>query len=234
MPVKDEYGRAGLTAHPPLLHPAYGSSRSRAPSELPISIPQTLSELTGPLFGHDRLSPGDADLTRQHAGEPQGERIIVKGQIRDEAGRPVPHSLMEIWQTNAAGRYHHERDQHRAPIDPNFTGVGRCVSDAEGRYEFTTIKPGAYPWRNHPNAWRPAHIHLSLFGPSFLSRLVTQLYFPGDPLFAFDPIFNSIPDPAARARLVARFDLEATQAEWALGYVFDIVLRGPAATPMES
>ena len=178
--------------------------------------------------------PGDADLTRQHAGEPLGERIIVKGRILDEAGRPVPHSLVEIWQPNAAGRYRHERDQHSAPLDPNFSGVGRCISDGEGRYEFTTIKPGAYPWRNQPNAWRPPHIHLSLFGPSFLSRLVTQMYFPGDPLLAHDAIFNSNPDPAARARLVARFDLDATRAEWALGYVFDVVLRGPAATPLDA
>ena len=215
MPAKDEYDRAGLAAHPPLFSPAYGSSRSRAPSQLPISIPQTLSELTGPIFGHDRLSPGDADLTRQHAGEPQGERILVKGRIMDEAGRPVPHSLVEIWQTNAAGRYRHERDQHPAPIDPNFSGAGRCVSDAEGRYEFTTIKPGAYPWRNQPNAWRPAQTNLSTFGPAFLSRLVTQI-FPGDPLFAHDAIFNSIPIRGGHGWWHA--DLEATQANgrWAM------------------
>src|SRR5262249_19675814 len=163
--------------------------------------------LAGPLFDHGEVAAGDSDLTRQHAGEPLGERIIVTGRVLDEAMRPVPDSLIEIWQCNAAGRYAHERDQHSAPLDPNFTGLGRCVTDAEGNYRFTTIRPGAYPWRNHPNAWRPAHIHLSLFGPSFLSRLVTQMYFPGDPLFPFDPIFNAIPEASARQRLIARFDL---------------------------
>jgi protocatechuate 3,4-dioxygenase beta subunit len=233
MPSKDAYDRGSLAAHPPYLHPAYGSSVKRAPLQPAIQIPQTLSELTGPLFGHGEVAPGDGDLTRQHAGAPLGERIVVAGRVLDEAMRPVPDSLIEIWQCNAAGRYVHERDQHSAPLDPNFTGAGRCVTDAEGGYRFTTIKPGAYPWRNHANAWRPAHIHLSLFGPSFLSRLVTQMYFPGDPLFAFDPIFNSIPDPKARERLIARFDLATATPEWALGYLFDIVLRGPRATPME-
>jgi protocatechuate 3,4-dioxygenase beta subunit len=234
MPGKEPYDRDSLAAHPPYLHPAYRSTVKRAPLQAPIQIPQTLSELTGPLFGQREIAPGERDLTRQHAGEPLGERIIVTGRVLDEALRPVPDSLIEIWQCNAAGRYVHERDQHPAPLDPNFTGAGRCATDAEGRYRFTTIKPGAYPWRNHPNAWRPAHIHLSLFGPSFLSRLVTQMYFPGDPLFAFDPIFNSVADPGARERLIARFDLETTTPEWALGYVFDIVLRGPRATPMET
>jgi protocatechuate 3,4-dioxygenase, beta subunit len=234
MPSEDAYDRDSLTAHPPYLHPAYGSTVKRAPQQPPIRIPQTLSELTGPLFGPGEVGPGDSDLTRQHAGEPLGERIIVAGRVLDEAMRPVLGSLIEIWQCNAAGRYVHERDQHPAPLDPNFTGAGRCVTDAEGRYRFTTVKPGAYPWRNHANAWRPAHIHFSLLGPSFLSRLVTQMYFPGDPLFAFDPIFNSIPGPKARQRLIARFDMGTTKPEWALGYVFDIVLRGPRATPMEN
>ena len=203
----------------------------RAPKQPLIVIPQTLSEITGPVYGHSDVRPEEADLTKQHAGEPQGERIIVKGRVLDERGRPVPNTLVEIWQCNAAGRYIHEVDQHPAPLDPNFTGAGRAVTDADGTYQFTTIKPGAYPWRNHANAWRPAHIHFSLFGPSFLTRLVTQMYFPGDPLFPFDPIFNSVPDAKARERMVCRFDLETTKPEWALGYSFDIVLRGSNATP---
>jgi len=229
----DVYSRAGTAADPPSLHPAYRSSSLRAPLRPPIVIPQTLSEITGPHYGHGDVGPEEADLTRQHSGEPLGERIVVHGRVLDEAGRPVPDTLIEIWQCNAAGRYRHEVDQHAAPLDPNFTGAGRVATDGEGRYRFTTIKPGAYPWRNHPNAWRPAHIHLSLFGPSFLTRLVTQMYFPGDPLFAFDPIFNSVPDPKARQRMVCHFDLSATEPEWALAYAFDIVLRGPAATPLD-
>ncbi len=227
------YPTESLAADPPSLAPDYASTRKRAPLKPLVLLPHTLSELTGPVYGHESVAEGDNDLTRQHAGEPLGERIIVSGRITDEDGRPVPHALIEIWQANAAGRYVHVKDLHEAPLDPNFTGAGRAVTDAEGRYSFTTIRPGAYPWRNHANAWRPAHLHFSLFGPTFLSRLVTQMYFPGDPLFAFDPIFNSIPDEAARQRLVARFDLGATKAEWALGYQFDIVLRGRNATPTE-
>ena len=227
------YPLASLAAHPPYLAPAYGSTRTRAPSLPPVVIPPTLSELTGPLFGQASVLAGDSDLTRQHGGEPLGERIIVGGRLADEDDRPIPDTLIEIWQANAAGRYRHVVDQHPAPLDPNFSGAGRCVSDAEGRYSFTTIRPGAYPWRNHANAWRPAHIHLSLFGPSFLTRLVTQMYFPGDPLFPFDPIFNAVPDEAAQARLVAAFDLATTRPEWALGYRFDIVLRGRRQTPFE-
>lgn len=222
-----------LRAHPPYLHPDYASTRRRSPSQPLVVLPETLSELTGPAFGQASVRPGDDDLTRQHAGEPLGERIIVTGRVLDEDGRPVPHTLVEIWQANAAGRYIHVRDGHPAPLDPNFSGAGRVMTDGEGRYRFTTVKPGAYPWRNHPNAWRPAHIHLSLFGPTFLTRLVTQMYFPGDPLFAYDPIYNSVPDPAARERLVSRFDLATTEPEWALGYQFDIVLRGRHATPLE-
>jgi protocatechuate 3,4-dioxygenase beta subunit len=228
------YAPESLTAHPPNDSPAYKSTAKRAPKRPLVLLPHTLSELTGPVFGHDDVSPDEADLTRQHAGEPLGERIIVSGRVMDEAGRPVPNTLIEIWQANAAGRYIHKNDQHPAPLDPNFTGAGRVVTDEEGRYRFTSIKPGAYPWRNHPNAWRPAHIHFSLFGPTFLTRLITQMYFPGDPLFAYDPIFQSIPDERARQRLISSFDLETTKPEWALGYRFDIVLRGRDATPMET
>jgi protocatechuate 3,4-dioxygenase beta subunit len=233
-PMNEVYSRAGNAADPPYLHPDYRGTIKRSPSRALVIIPQTLSEITGPVYGHSDVVPEEADLTKQHAGEPLGERIIVRGRVLDEAGRPVPNTLVEVWQCNAAGRYIHVVDQHDAPLDPNFTGAGRIVTDADGRYQFITIKPGAYPWRNHPNAWRPAHIHFSLFGPSFLTRLITQMYFPGDPLLPFDPILNSIPDPRARERLVCKFDLETTRPEWALGYDFDIVLRGRKATPMES
>jgi protocatechuate 3,4-dioxygenase beta subunit len=227
------YPRKSLKAHPANASPDYGSTLKRAPSQPLILLPHTLSETTGPVFGHASLRPGDSDLTRQHQGEPLGERIIVSGRVLDEDGRPVPHTLIEIWQANAAGRYIHVRDQHPAPLDPNFTGAGRALTDEQGRYRFVTIKPGAYPWRNHHNAWRPAHIHFSLFGPSFLSRVITQMYFPGDPLFRYDPIFQSITDARARERLVSHFDLDLTEPEWALGYRFDIVLRGREATPTE-
>ena len=184
------------------------------------------------MFGHDSVTPGDADLTKQAKGEPIGERIIVGGRILDEDGRPVAGTLVELWQCNATGRYNHDADQHDAPLDPNFIGAGRAVTDAEGKYQFTTIKPGAYPWRNHHNGWRPAHLHFSVFGPSMLQRLVTQMYFPGDPLLPLDPIFNAIPDARARDRMVSRFELERTVPEFALGYRFDMVLRGRDATPM--
>src|SRR5215203_1417140 len=222
-----------LDVHPPYLYPDYRSTVKRAPARPLVVIPHTLSELTGPVYGHESVGEHDGDLTHQHTGEPLGERIIVTGRVVDEDSRPVPDTLVEIWQANAAGRYIHVVDQHPAPIDPNFSGAGRVATDSEGRYRFTTIKPGAYPWKNHPNAWRPAHIHFSLLGPSFLTRLVTQMYFPGDPLLPFDPIFNSIADERARNRLVARFDLETTEPEWALGYRSDIVLRGQDATPTE-
>ena len=227
------YPIESLKAHPPLLYPGYSSTMKRAPKRPLIVLPHTETELTGPAYGHDCVHQDDADLTRQHASEPLGERITVSGRVLDEDGRPVPNTLIEVWQANASGRYVHVNDQHAAPLDPNFSGAGRVVTDAEGHYKFTTIKPGAYPWRNHLNAWRPAHIHFSLFGPSFLTRLVTQMYFPGDPLFAYDPMYNSVPDPAARERMVARFSLDETVAEWSLGYVWDIVLRGRAATPTE-
>ena len=233
---KGEIGgyRRDTESHPPHLYPDYKSTRLRAPEKPLVISPPTLSEVTGPVYGHGRIGELDSDLTRQHEGEPLGERIIVTGRVLDGDGRPVRNSLIEVWQANAAGRYVHQGDRHPAPLDPNFTGAGRCLTDNEGRYRFVTVKPGAYPWKNHDNAWRPAHIHFSLFGPAFATRLVTQMYFPGDPLFDHDPIFQSVRDPKARQRLVSSFDLETTEPEWALGYRFDIVLRGRDATPMEN
>ncbi len=226
------YPIASNAAHPPRLSPDYRSTIKRSPQKPLIIMRQTLSELTGPVYGHEAVRENDHDLTTQHAGEPLGERIIVHGRVLDEDGKAVPNALVEIWQCNAAGRYHHPGDQHDAPLDPNFYGGGRARADAEGNYRFVTVKPGAYPWGNHHNAWRPAHIHFSLFGPAFATRLITQMYFPNDPLLAFDPIYNSVPE-AARPRLQAAFDMDLTQPEWALGYRFDIVLRGRNATPME-
>jgi protocatechuate 3,4-dioxygenase, beta subunit len=227
------YRRDPAGGQPLHRHPAYGSTRLRAPERPMTILPHTLSEITGPVYGHERVGPLDHDLTRRHAGEPLGERIVVSGRVLDGDGRPVRNTLLEIWQANAAGRYVHAADRHPAPLDPNFTGAGRCLTDDEGRYRFITVKPGAYPWGNHENAWRPAHIHFSVFGPAFATRLVTQMYFPGDPLFAFDPIFNAVRDPRARERMIAAFDLATTVPEWALGYRFDIVLRGREATPVE-
>lgn len=218
---------------PDYLYPRYRSTVKRAPTRPLVLLPHTLSEVTGPVFGHENIDPSDADLTAQHAGEPLGERIIVTGRVLDENGRPVPRALVEVWQANASGRYRHAVDNHDAPLDPNFTGCGRVLTDTEGRYRFKTIKPGAYPWRNHHNGWRPAHIHFSLFGSGLMQRLVTQMYFPGDPLMPFDPMFTSVPDEKARMRLVSEFDWENTVPEYALGYRFDIVLRGRDATPME-
>ncbi|MGF6232423.1 protocatechuate 3,4-dioxygenase beta subunit [Inquilinus ginsengisoli] len=219
--------------HPPHLYEGYRSTVLRAPSQKLLPLSGALSEHQGPSF--PAALAGEADLTRNGRvnGEPLGERIIVAGRVLDEDARPVANTLVELWQANASGRYIHKVDQHDAPLDPNFLGAGRCVTDAEGRYRFLTIKPGAYPWRNHANAWRPQHIHFSLFGPAFATRLVTQMYFPGDPLHTLDPMFNSIPDPAGRERLVAAFSLDLTEPEVALGYEFDIVLRGRLATPME-
>jgi protocatechuate 3,4-dioxygenase beta subunit len=218
---------------PPYLFPDYRATRLRAPTKPLLLLPHTLSELTGPAFGDDSVDELDHDLTRQHGGEPLGERIVVSGRVVDSDGRPVRDALVEIWQANAAGRYIHEGDRHPAPLDPNFTGAGRCLTDHDGHYRFVTVKPGAYPWQNHPNAWRPAHIHFSLFGRAFTNRLVTQMYFPGDPLFDADPIFQSVRDDKGRASLVSTFDWETTTPEWALGYRFDIVLGGPSATPLE-
>ena len=232
MQVTTGFRRPPTGTHPPLHAPEYRSTALRHPKEPLIVIPQTLSELSGPVFGRNAVGPADHDLTRQHAGEPLGERIVIEGRVTDEDGRAVAHTLVEVWQANAAGRYAHKGDQHAAPLDSNFSGAGRALTDAEGKFRFVTIKPGAYPWPNHHNAWRPAHVHFSLFGPSFLTRLVTQMYFPGDPLLAFDPIYQSIPDERARQRLIARFDLGVTEPDTALGYRFDLVLRGRDATPM--
>jgi protocatechuate 3,4-dioxygenase beta subunit len=220
---------------PPYLHPPYVSTMKRAPREPLIPLAHTLSELTGPLYGQDVIRPLDNDLTRNAAvnGEPIGERIIVVGRVLDEGGRPVPNALIEVWQANACGRYVHKVDQHDAPLDPNFTGAGRVLTDKNGEYRFTTIKPGAYPWRNHENAWRPPHIHFSVFGTNFLQRLVTQMFFPGDPLLALDPIYNGIPDENARKRLISSYAHDISQPEWALGYRFDIVLCGSHQTPFE-
>jgi protocatechuate 3,4-dioxygenase, beta subunit len=212
-------------------HAAYKSTLERAPRQPLIPLPQGATELSGPSFDRTVLYPHHDDLTKQTDGEPLGERIIVTGRVLDENGDPLPNTLVEVWQCNAAGRYHHDSDQHDAPLDPHFRGGGRVMTDGEGGYRLTTIKPGAYPWRNHPNAWRPAHIHFSVFGRSLLERLITQMYFPGDPLLGYDPIFNSVPSERARERMIAHFDLEVTKPEWALGYHWDIVLRGPEATP---
>ena len=218
---------------PPLLHPDYVSTHLRAPKEPLVVLPASLSELTGPIYGNGPLSETDADLTRQHAAEPLGQRIVVTGRVLASDGKPLPGQLVEIWQANAAGRYDHVVDTWDAPLDPNFSGGGRSLTDDDGTYRFVTVMPGAYPWGNHPNAWRPRHIHFSLFGRAFPERLVTQMYFPGDPLFPFDPIFNSIPDERARQRLVSEFDLELTKPDWALGFRFDIVLGGREPTPLE-
>jgi protocatechuate 3,4-dioxygenase beta subunit len=218
---------------PDYFYPPYASSVLRAPSQPLIYLPHTLTERTGPVFGHGLLRAADNDLTAQHAGQPLGERILVHGRVLDEDGRPVRGALVEVWQANAAGRYRHKVDQHDAPLDPNFSGAGRLITDDAGRYQFRTIKPGAYPWGNHYNAWRPAHIHFSLFGAGILSRLVTQMYFPGDPLQPLDPIFNSITDAGARERLIANFDIGKTEPSFALAFQWDIVLRGVHDTPFE-
>jgi protocatechuate 3,4-dioxygenase beta subunit len=218
--------------HPRYDYPDYGSTKLRHPTRALHVLPQRLTELTGPLFGAERVREGDDDLTND--GAAIGQRIVVHGRLLDGDGHAAPGSLIEIWQANAAGRYAHAADRWPAPLDPNFAGAGRVVTDADGRYRFTTIRPGAYPWRNHDNAWRPAHIHFSVFGQAFTQRLITQMYFPDDPLFFQDPIFNSVPDPRARARLISAYDHDATTDHWALGFRFDIVLRGSEQTPFES
>jgi protocatechuate 3,4-dioxygenase, beta subunit len=230
----NEYQPVIEGTQPPHLHAPYVSSQKRAPLKPLVKVPQTISELTGPDFRYGVVKPGRFDLTRQHAGEPLGQRIVVSGRVLDEDQRPVAHTLVEVWQANAAGRYLHSQDQHDAPLDPNFTGCGQLLTDAQGNYTLVTIRPGEYPWKNHYNAWRPAHIHFSLFGPAFATRLVTQMYFPGDPLLAHDPIFNCVADVNARNRLISVFEWDLTIPDEALGYRFDIVLRGRDASPFEN
>jgi protocatechuate 3,4-dioxygenase, beta subunit len=227
--------RGDREVFPPYLYEAYQSTRRRAPTLPLVEAPLTVSELAGPGPAISAITPADADLTRNAGtgGEAIGQRIIVTGRVLDEDGAPVPHALLEVWQANAAGRYLHRRDQWPGPLDPNFLGIGRCLTDAAGVYRFLTVRPGAYPWQNHANAWRPAHIHFSIFGPSCVSRLVTQMYFPDDPLLPLDPILNAVPTEAARRRLIAAYAHDVTEPEWALGYRWDIVLRGRSATPFE-
>ncbi|ADO69142.1 protocatechuate 3,4-dioxygenase subunit beta [Stigmatella aurantiaca] len=227
------YRRPFWNTQPDYVFEPYQSTLLRGPTQPLVRIPATPSELTGPAFSRTILGEHEDDLTQGHAGAPQGERLIVSGRVLDENGRPVRHALVEVWQANAAGRYLHARDQHDAPLDPHFTGEGRVFTDEHGRYRFTTIRPGAYPWRNHYNAWRPAHIHFSLFGAGLGTRLVTQMYFPGDALLPYDPIFNSTADEKARNRLVSQLDWENAISEIALAYRFDIVLRGRLQTPWE-
>jgi protocatechuate 3,4-dioxygenase beta subunit len=231
--VLPSYRREHEAVDPPLDYAGYRSTALRHPRNPLVLLPQRLTEVTGPAFGDSRVGSNDHDLTVQHEGEPIGQRIQVAGRLLDSDGRPIPNTLVEIWQANAAGRYKHANDTWASPLDPNFTGAGRCLTDSEGRYRFVTIKPGAYPWKNHPNAWRPAHIHFSLFGRAFTQRLVTQMYFPDDPLFEYDPIFNSVPDAEARQRMVSRFDWDTTEDHWQLGYIWDIVLRGSGASVFE-
>jgi protocatechuate 3,4-dioxygenase beta subunit len=223
------YRRDRRSVDPPLDWPEYRSTRLRHPKQPLVHLPHTITEITGPRsFGEQ-----DNDLTRQHEGMPLGERIVISGIVSDTEGKPLRDTLIEIWQANSAGRYRHRADRWPAPLDPNFSGAGRCVTDSEGRYSFTTIKPGPYPWGNHDNAWRPAHVHFSLLGRAFAQRLVTQMYFPGDPLFPYDPIFNAVRDEDARERMIARFEIDASVPNWATAYTFDIALRGPEATPFE-
>ena len=211
---------------PPYLYPDYVATRLRAPKRPLALLPQTLTELSGPAFGEGAVGELDHDLTRQHDGEPIGQRIVVTGRLLDADARPIRNQLVEVWQANSAGRYRHEVDRHPAPLDPNFTGAGRCLTDDDGRYRFVTIKPGSYPWQNHDNAWRPAHIHFSVFGRAFTDRLVTQMYFPDDPLFDHDPIFQSVRDPEARRRMISTFELDLTEPDWAHGFAFDIIVGG--------
>ncbi len=213
--------------------PPYRSSLLRHPTKNPKLVDPETIELHSPAYGQRDVAAVEADLTVQHAGEPLGERITVRGRVVDSWGRPVRNQLIEVWQANSAGRYIHQRDQHPAPLDPNFTGAGRMITNDQGEYFFRTIKPGPYPWRNHANAWRPAHIHFSIYGSSFTQRLVTQMYFPGDPLFALDPIYNTIWRQKDRDSLLAVYDHDETVPEVSMGYRFDIVVDGPDATWFE-
>lgn len=232
MDIPTMYNLENDEAQPPSLFPGYISSMKRSPKFPLVRAPQTLTEVSGPDDWLNLMGGALADLTTQHGGMPIGQRIIVSGRVLDENHRPVSDTVIEIWQANAAGRYIHGRDNWDAPIDPNFTGAGRVITGCDGRYRYITVRPGAYPWGNHYNAWRPAHIHLSLFGTAFATRLITQMYFPDDPLIEMDPIANAVPRPY-RHRMVSQFDIETTHPKWALGYKFDIVLRGSSATPME-
>jgi protocatechuate 3,4-dioxygenase, beta subunit len=216
---------------PPYRYEDYGSTRLRAPGEALLEVPADLLDVPGPLVPSDFVRDADNDLTAHGSGAPLGERMIVAGRVLDADGRPVRRSLVEVWQANASGRYDHPGDTHDAPLDPNFRGIGKALTDDDGWYRFTTIKPGAYPWRNHPFAWRPQHIHFSLFGNAPVQRLITQMYFPGDPLLALDPIYNSVPDEEARRRMIATLALETGLEGIALGYRFDIVLAGARSTP---
>ncbi len=235
MTSSEPRGALDWNVQPPYLHPPYQSTVKRAPKNPLVLLPQSLSEMTGPVYGEDAIKELDNDLTRNAVvnGEPIGERIIVSGRVLDDAGHPVANALLEVWQANATGRYRHVNDQHDAPLDPNFAGLGRVLTNKQGEYRFTSIRPGAYPWRNHDNAWRPSHIHFSVFGSQFISRIVTQMYFPGDPLMPLDPIFNGIPDEKGRQRLIASYAHDVTEPVWALGYRWDIVLCGSQMTPFE-
>lgn len=228
------YRREKTGAQPTNDFPLYKSTIKRHPLRAPVRIAHTLTEITGPTFTKPWYGKALADLTTQHKKPPQGERIILAGRVLDEDGRPVPGTLVEMWQANAAGRYAHPRDQHDAPLDPNFTGVGQVVTNEKGEWHFVTIKPGHYPWRNTHNAWRAQHLHFSVFGPAFATRIITQMYFPGDPLLGADPVFNSIPDAKGRDGLISRYDADLSEPEWALGFRWDIVLRGRAATVREN
>ena len=232
--IAEVAARAGPNPQPLLDYPPYRSSRLRRPTKELHQVDPEQIELHAPVFGPQDVDPLEADLTIQRGGVPIGERMIVTGRITDGEGRAVRNQLVEVWQANAAGRYIHQRDQHPAPTDPNFIGAGRCLTDGDGAYQFTTIKPGPYPWKNHRNAWRPAHIHFSLFGTNFTQRLITQMYFPGDPLVGLDPIYQSITEQAVRDRLVASYDHDLTEPEWCTGYRWDIVLTGGGRTRTET
>ena len=235
--MKDaEYFQRDRRLHPPALTPDYKTSVARSPRLALLSLQQTASEITGPTFGHGDIAPGDNDLLTNYArgGDPVGERIILHGRVLDENARPVPHTLVEIWQANASGRYRHKNDGYLGALDPNFGGCGRTLTDDQGRYAFRTVKPGAYPWRNWVNNWRPAHIHVSVFGRSFSQRLITQLYFEGDPLIPLCPIVATIPDPEAVQQLIARLDMNQTVPLDSIAYKFDIVLRGRRSTFFEN